>query len=76
MKLFTKTLAATTIAIGLAACGSDNKDNNQNTDKGAVVYADNATVTGVSETVEIRNIHGDTEKVHIEAYKGIRFASG
>ncbi|PSW14591.1 para-nitrobenzyl esterase [Photobacterium rosenbergii] len=73
MKLFTRTLVATTIAMGLAACGGDNK-NESPVNNSAVVYSDNATITGVTETVQINNIQGETEKVQIEAYKGIRFA--
>ncbi|MBY5947787.1 carboxylesterase family protein [Photobacterium rosenbergii] len=73
MKLFTRTLVATTIAMGLAACGGDNKKESP-VNNSAVVYGENAIITGVTETVEINNIQGETEKVQIEAYKGIRFA--
>ncbi|MDV5168536.1 carboxylesterase family protein [Photobacterium rosenbergii] len=73
MKLFTRTLVATTIAMGLAACGSDDKKESP-VDNSAVVYSDNATITGVAETVQITNINGETENVQIEAYKGLRFA--
>lgn len=73
MKLFTRTLVATTIAMGLAACGGGDKKEVL-TEGPITLMGNNVIVKGMAESVSIDTVEGNKENVLIEAFKGIPYA--
>ncbi|MGF1736226.1 carboxylesterase family protein [Photobacterium satsumensis] len=77
MKIYSRSIIATGIALALVACNNDSSTSGKENvlPSNVTVEVGEAQITGLVEKSAISNLAGQAETVEIEAFKGIRFAS-
>ncbi|MGR5061459.1 carboxylesterase family protein [Photobacterium sp. DNB22_13_2] len=77
MKIYSRSIIATGIALALVACNNDTSVSGKENvlPSNVTVEVGEAQITGLVEKSAISSLSGQTETVEVETFKGIRFAS-